>query len=80
MEDPRLLVVEVISPEDTYSDIQVRVQDYLGMGVKTVWIVDPWTRTARVCDSLGWRECNRLEVDGTPIYAELAECLRRIAG
>jgi Uma2 family endonuclease len=73
MADPPLLAVEVISPEDTYSDTQVRVQDYLDMGVKTVWTVDPWTRTGRVCDALSWRECSRLVVDGTPIYAELNE-------
>ena len=79
MADPPLLVIEIISPEDTYSETQVRVQDYLDMGIKTVWIVDPWTRTGRVCDCFGWRECSRLEVDGTPIFADLDEVFDQTA-
>jgi Uma2 family endonuclease len=39
--EPPLLVIEIVSPEDTYSHTQVRVQDYLSMGVKNVCIVDP---------------------------------------
>jgi Uma2 family endonuclease len=61
--DPPLLIIEIISPEDTYSHTQERIQDYLDMGVETVWIVDPWTCTGRVCDSSNRRECNRLEVE-----------------
>ena len=71
--DPPLLVIEIISPDDTYSDTQIRVQDYLDMGVQNVWIVDPWTRTGRVCGSGSWRECGRLEVEGTSIYVDLGD-------
>jgi Uma2 family endonuclease len=71
--DPPLLVIEIISPDDTYSDTQIRVQDYLDMGVQNVWIVDPWTRTGRVCGSGSWRECGRLQVEGTSIYVDLGD-------
>jgi Uma2 family endonuclease len=43
--DPPLLVIEILSPEDSYSDTQERAQDYRAMGVETVWIIDPKTRT-----------------------------------
>lgn len=43
--DPPLLIVETLSPDDTYSDTQERAQDYRQMGVGTVWIIDPKTRS-----------------------------------
>jgi Uma2 family endonuclease len=69
--DPPLLVIEILSPDDTYSDTQKRASDYQGMGVQTIWIIDPATRTARVCSGRSWLEATRLEVAGTPIYVEL---------
>ena len=46
---PPLLVVEILSPDDSYSDTQRRADDYIRMGIETIWIIDPETRTARVC-------------------------------
>lgn len=70
---PPLLVVEILSPDDTYSDTEERARDYRKMGVGTVWIIDPKTRTGRVCSGAEWVEAARLEVKGTPLYVELAE-------
>ena len=47
--EPPLLVIEILSPDDSYSDLQERCQDYRQMGVQTVWIVDPKTRSGRMC-------------------------------
>ena len=69
--DPPLLVVEILSPDDTYSDTQERAADYLAMGVGTVWIIDPKTRTGRMCLGAEWTAAKRLEVPGTAIFAEL---------
>jgi Uma2 family endonuclease len=66
-----LLVVEILSPDDSYSDTQRRANDYTMMGVETIWIIDPETRTGRVCSGRTWTEATRLEVAGTPIYVEL---------
>jgi len=52
--EPPLLVIEILSPDDTYSDTQERAEDYLRMGVSTIWIIDPKTRTGRVCNSSAW--------------------------
>jgi Uma2 family endonuclease len=43
---PPLLCIEVLSKDDRMSDIQERVEDYLAMGVPTVWVVDPRRRRA----------------------------------
>jgi len=77
--DPPLLVIEILSPDDTYSDTQERAQDYRAMGVETVWIIDPKTRTGRMCSAAEWVEAGRLEVKGTPLYVELAEIFSQIA-
>ena len=69
--DPPLLVVEIHSPGDSYSDTQERVQDYSVMGVDNVWIIDPKTRTGRMCSGTEWIEACRLIVVGTPLYVEL---------
>ena len=42
------LVAEVISPTDTYGDVAQKVQDWLGAGVRVVWVVDPVARTVAV--------------------------------
>ena len=71
--DPPLLVIEILSPDDSYSDTQERAQDYREMGVETVWIIDPKTRTGRMCSGAEWVEASRLEVKGTPLYVNLSE-------
>lgn len=35
------LVVEVVSPSDRFSDVNVKVEKYLSAGVRLVWIVEP---------------------------------------
>jgi Uma2 family endonuclease len=49
---PPLLCVEVLSPRDTLKAVRKRVQDYFDMGVQTVWIFNPETRTAHVCSAI----------------------------
>ena len=69
--NPPLLVIEILSPGDSYSDTQERTQDYRLMGVETVWIIDPNTRSGRMCSGADWVQSERLEVRGTPLYVEL---------
>ncbi|ADW69244.1 Uma2 family endonuclease [Granulicella tundricola] len=71
LEDAPLLVIEILSPDDSYSDTQQRAEDYLRMGVTTIWIIDPSTRTGRVCSGSNWMQRERLEVAGTAIYVPL---------
>ena len=43
---PPFLCIEILSPEDRLKRIQVRINDYLAMGVNMAWIIDPETRQA----------------------------------
>jgi Uma2 family endonuclease len=66
-----LLIIEILSPDDTYSATVRKAQDYVQMGVHTIWIIDPETRTGRMCLGDVWTAAARLEVPGTEIYVEL---------
>lgn len=77
--NPPLLVIEILSPDDSYSDTQERAQDYRAMGVGSVWIIDPKTRTGRMCAGAEWTESARLEVKGTAIFVELPAIFSEIA-
>jgi Uma2 family endonuclease len=76
--EPPLLVIEILSPDDSYSDTQERAKDYREMGVETVWIVDPKTRTGRMCRGAEWLEASRLEVKGTPLYVNLPDIFSQL--
>jgi Uma2 family endonuclease len=77
---PPLLVIEILSPDDSYSDLQERCQDYMQMGVTTVWIIDPKTRSGRMCSGAEWVAAERLEVAGSPIHVHLDEVFSQIQG
>ena len=42
------LAVEVISPNDLYSEVEDKVDEYLRAGVRLVWVIDPRTDSIRV--------------------------------
>lgn len=51
-EYPPDMAVEVLSPEDTMSDVLRKVEEYLSAGVGLVWVADPATETVSVYHSL----------------------------
>ena len=41
------LAVEVISPNELYSEVEEKIDEYLAAGVRLVWVVDPPHRSVR---------------------------------
>jgi Uma2 family endonuclease len=76
--DPPILVVEILSPDDSYTETQKRAGDYFAMGVGTVWIIDPVNRTGRICVGNAWTESETLQVLGTGIWVSLPELFDRL--
>jgi Uma2 family endonuclease len=76
--DPPVLIVEILSPDDSYADTQERAADYRKMGVGTVWIIDPKTRTGRYCIGDVWTAAERLIVPGTPVVVDLGALFARL--
>ncbi len=46
------LVVEVLSPDDAWSDLMEKLDEYFTCGVKVVWVADPRTRQVYVYRSV----------------------------
>lgn len=54
---PPFLCVEILSPEDRWSRVEARIDDFIAMGVPYVWVLDPSTRKAYIATSAeGLRE------------------------
>ncbi len=72
---PPLICIEVLSPEDTLHRMRQRIADYIAMGVRQVWILDPIARAAIVCEGAIMTEHRdgSLTLPGTPITLNLAE-------
>src|SRR5437868_2820435 len=47
------LAVEVVSPCDTWSNVQAKAQDWLDAGCSLVWIVDPASETITIYEHGG---------------------------
>ena len=73
---PPFLCIEILSPEDRMSRVEVRINDFLAMGVNTVWILDPETRQAFTATAVeGLREVKTgvLRTESPVIEMPLAE-------
>ncbi|MGA3317534.1 MAG: Uma2 family endonuclease [Candidatus Korobacteraceae bacterium] len=77
---PPLILIEILSKDDSLRSMRERVDDYLNFGVKHVWILDPATRRAYVCSRTGFQEPESgvLTVPGTPIRLVLNELFQQV--
>ncbi len=77
---PPLLCVEVLSPEDRMSRMQDKVDDYIRLGVRSVWIIDPYKRRIVCADrSVALRPGGEiLTVHGTEIAVPVTEIFREL--
>ena len=64
---PPDIAIEVISPNDRYTEVEEKVADYLAAGTPVVIVVNPRRRTVRVhrprSDTVELAEADTLEVD-----------------
>ena len=76
-----ILCVEVLSPEDRFSRILERVQDYTRMGVPAVWIIDPISRDIWTVTGQGGPvplQGDVLTLFGTPVRIPVADIFAEI--
>ncbi|MCW5977171.1 MAG: Uma2 family endonuclease [Bryobacteraceae bacterium] len=53
---PPRVCIEVVSRDDTMTEMQERIDDYLAFGVPSVWLVDPRRRCVSVYTAEGSRD------------------------
>ena len=46
------LIVEILSPDDRWADVQEKLAEYFNIGVQTVWVADPKQRQVYVYRAL----------------------------
>ena len=69
---PPLVVVEVLSPEDRIANYNERIADYICMGIRGVWVIDPATRKGWDCSSGNWIETVVFQLPDSPIHLDLS--------
>ncbi len=80
-DEPPLVAIEILSPDDRFSDLRDRAADFSRMGVEHIWLLDPEKREAFAWAGdreKSWRPTDRLEVPGTPVYLDLRWLWERI--
>jgi Uma2 family endonuclease len=77
---PPLILIEILSKDDTLHGMRERVDDYLLFGVAHVWILDPAARRAYVCTQTAFQEPQNgeLGVAGTPIRIALSDLFSQL--
>ena len=78
IEQPPLLCIEVVSPDDNLPDLVIRAGDYLLLGVPVTWIFDPETKQTFVYTEQGTVESfetvlrhGQIELPIADIFAQL---------
>ena len=77
---PPLLCVEILSSEDRFSRLQERVNDFASMGVRNIWVIDPWEGVGYYASSRGFTqpEDDTLRIEGTQIAIHLTEVFAQL--
>jgi Uma2 family endonuclease len=77
---PPLIVIEILSPEDTLRRAEEKAQEYLRFGVKHVWVIDPYARVAYRGSPAELERVpgGELTVPGTPIVVRTAELFEKL--
>lgn len=63
-----VLAIVVLSPDDTAAELQAKIDDYLAMGVPTVWVIHPKTKRGFVYTNEGSHEA----LDGVLCAGEIS--------
>jgi Uma2 family endonuclease len=76
---PPFLCIEILSPEDRMSRVEMRINDFLEMGVKYVWVLDPYTKqafTATAAEGLREVKSGVLSTEDPRVDLPLGEAFR----
>jgi Uma2 family endonuclease len=66
LREPPFLCIEVLSPEDRASRMEAKIDDYLAVGVRHIWMIDPRLKKAWSYTSEGKRESSAVLITSDP--------------
>ena len=75
---PPLVCIEVLSPEDRWSRVERRIEDFLSMGVERIWVFDPQERRVFECTKSGRREVLEDLLEAPPVSIRISELMAEL--
>jgi Uma2 family endonuclease len=70
---PPLVCIEILSPDDRWSRVERRIEEFLAMGVPHVWVFDPQDRQVFDCTANGRRLVTEEILEADPVSINLGE-------
>jgi Uma2 family endonuclease len=71
--EPTEFVIEIVSEDDRWVDIQEKLAEYNAWGIRHVWLIDPWTRKLHICGETGMHEVAAFEAPEFAVRLSAAE-------
>jgi Uma2 family endonuclease len=65
-EQPPLVVVEILSPDDRHHDLMEKLEEYRVWGIANIWVVDPLAKRLAVYTAAGLQYCSTLNLPEYP--------------
>ena len=80
LDQPPLIAIEILSPDDRIGKMQEKFDEYIAFGVEHIWVFDPERRVAWRVDGDGLHRISEdaLTVPGTPIRVVLGEVFEEL--
>jgi Uma2 family endonuclease len=75
---PPLVCIEILSPEDRWTHVEKRIEDFLAMGVERVWVFDPQDRQVFECTKSGRREVLDDLLEAAPVSIRISELMAEL--
>ena len=75
--EPPTIVIEIVSPSESFTELHEKLLDYQQMGVLNIWVIDPQLRRGWIFDPAGLLSAERFAVRDSPVYLDLSETFAR---
>jgi Uma2 family endonuclease len=66
-----MIVIEILSPSDSFMELEQKCIEYSAMGIRNVWVINPARRIGRVWSEGAWTETTRFAVEDSPIHLDV---------
>jgi len=77
-ETPPVVVVEIVSQDDRYSDLMQKLEEYRVWGVQNIWVIDPTTQRFSVYAELGLQHVSSFVLDEYSFQLAPAELFENV--
>jgi Uma2 family endonuclease len=77
-DQPPLVAIEILSPDDRHSDLMQKLEEYLTWGVPNIWVIDPATQRFSIYTELGLQNVSSFSLAGYPFELTPSDLFSRL--